>query len=447
MAAGDGAVDALFAQAGVIRTDTLAELFGVASVLANQPLPASRRIGILTNGGGPGILAADACEAAGLHVTLLTPETQEQLRSFLPREAGLDNPVDMIASAPAEAYGRAMHVIAADPNIDILLVIFIPPIVTSAADVAAELAAVRGDMDGDVPMVGVFMSEAGPPAELVEAGIPSFAFPEEAALALGKVTTYSEWRRRPLGDVVQVTDVDEAGARAVVDAALGNADDGVWLDTMQTTRLLSAFGIPVARTQTVRTPEEAAANQTEFDGPVAVKLAAPVHKTELDGIRLGLGTPDAAAGAVREMSTVLRDSGRSDLLAAGFIVQEMVSDGVEMAVGVSHDPSFGPVLMVGMGGTLIELLADISVRIHPVTDHDVDDMLWDLRGLPLLTGYRGSKPLDVEALKNVLFRVSALVEVVPEIDELDLNPVFVRTTGVAAVDARIKLARHRPQWR
>jgi acetyl coenzyme A synthetase (ADP forming)-like protein len=440
MAAGDGAVDALFAQAGVIRTDTLAELFGVASVLANQPLPASRRIGILTNGGGPGILAADACEAAGLQVTELTPETQEQLRSFLPREAGVSNPVDMIASAPAEAYGRAMRLMAADPNVDILLVIFIPPIVTRPDDVARAMVDARADLDPDIPLVSVFMSEEGMPPALGGAGIPSFGFPEDAVRALGKVVRYSEWRHRPLGHVVEVTDADVAAARAVVDGALASADE-LWLTARQTEQLLQAFGIPTARTQGAATPEEAAAAQRAIRGPVAVKLAAPIHKTELEGVRLGLQTPDEAADAVRDMASRLRAEGRQDLLDHGFVVQEMVADGVEMVVGVSHDPSFGPVLMVGLGGTLVELLADVSLRIHPLTDHDVDDMLVGLQGYPLLTGYRGSEPVDVLALKNVLIRMSALVEAVPEIEELDLNPLFVRTSGVAAVDARIRLSR------
>jgi acetate---CoA ligase (ADP-forming) len=441
MAAGDSAVAALFQQAGVIRTDTLAELFGVAAVVANQPLPRGRRLGILTNGGGPGILAADAAEAAGLDVSELTQQTQEQLRAFLPPGAGLRNPVDMIASAPADAYGRAMRLMAADPNVDMLLVIFVPPIITSAGDVAREMVGARGSIDGGVPLVSVFMGERGMPVSLAEAGVPSFGFPEDAVRALGRVAGYGQWRRRPPGHVVEVTDVDEAVARAVVEDALGEADE-VWLTASQTERLLRAFGIPTARAHSVGTPEEAAAAQRELDGPVAVKLAAPIHKTELEGVRLGLLTPDEAVHAARDMAGALRAHGREDLLEDGFVVQEMVADGVEMVVGVSHDPMFGPVLLVGLGGTLVELLADVSMRIHPLTDHDIDDMLIGLRGYPLLTGYRGSAPLDVLALKNVLVRVNALVETVPEIREMDLNPVFVRLSGVAAVDARIRLARH-----
>lgn len=441
LAAGDVAVDALFEQAGVVRTETLSELFAAAAVLANQPLPTGRRIAILTNGGGPGILAADACEAAGLEVSELTRETRDELRGFLPPQAGIGNPVDMIASASAQTYGRALRTLAADPGVDMVLVIFIPPIVTTATDVADQMAEAVDDIDGEVPVVGVFMLEEGAPRRLTEAGIPSFGYPEEAVRALGQVARYAEWRHRPLGHIVEVTDVDADAARVVVDDALAERDE-VWLTARQTQAVLRAFGIPTARTHPVSDPEQAAAAQREIGAAVAVKLAAPIHKTELDGVRLGLETPDDAAAAVREMSEVLHGDGHEDLLADGFVVQEMVSHGVEMLVGSSHDPTFGPVLMVGLGGTLVELLADVRVRIHPVTDHDVDDMLIGLRGYPLLTGYRGSDPVDVLALKNVLFRVSALLEDVPEIAELDMNPVFVHTNGVAVVDARIRLSRH-----
>ena len=442
LAAGDVAVDALFRQAGVIRVDTLEAMFGVASLLANQPVPAGRRVAILTNGGGPGILAADACESNGLIVPELAESTVDALAEFLPAEAGIRNPVDMIASASAEAYGRAIGVLAADPNIDSLLVIFIPPIVTQAADVAREMTAARSKMREDLPVVGVFMSEGGAPAGLAAARIPSFSFPEGAAQALGAVSRYGQWRARPLGNVVEVTDADVEAARDVVDEVLGGDDEeAVWLDARRTDRLLRAFDITPAKAEVVATPEEAGAAQERIGGPVAVKSAAPVHKTELQGLRLGLSDPRATEEAARQILRSLQAAGRPELVQAGVIVQEMVGDGVEMVVGVSHDRTFGPILMVGMGGTLVELLRDVSVRIHPLTDADVDDMLTSLRGYPLLRGYRGSEAVDEAALKALLFRVSALVEVVPEIDELDLNPVFVRRHGVAAVDARIKLTR------
>ncbi len=450
LAAGDVAVEALFRQAGVIRTQTIEELFSVAAVLANQPHPAGRRVAIVTNGGGPGILAADACESNGLEVPEFEARTLDRLREFLPVEAAIRNPVDLVASASAESYGRTLRVLADDPGVDALLVIFVPPVVTRSEDVARELAAAQADVNQlrsvrgqpPLPVVSVFMSESGFPEELARARIPSFRFPEDAARALGHAARYGEWRSRPLGNVVTVDDADVPAARAVVAEALaGDGRESTWLDAQRTERLLTAFGITTARTRVVATPEEAAAAQEEIGAAVAVKSAAPVHKTELGGVRLGLARPEQVADAVRQIAGDLRATGREDLVAAGFLVQEMVGDGVEMVVGVTHDPTFGPILLTGLGGTLVELLKDVSVRIHPLTDVDVDEMLTGLRGYPLLTGYRGSAPVDVDALRALLFRVSALVEEVPEIAELDLNPVFVRRRGVAAVDARVKLSR------
>jgi acyl-CoA synthetase (NDP forming) len=247
--------------------------------------------------------------------------------------------------------------------------------------------------------------------------------------------------------VVEVDDADVAAARAVVAEALPEGAESAWLSAEHTELLLSAFGITTARARVVHSPEEAAAASEEFGEPVAVKTAAPVHKTELGGVRLGLSRPQQVADAVDQIRRDLEAASRRDVVEHGFLVQEMVGEGVEMVVGVSHDPTFGPLLMAGMGGTLVELLRDVAVRIHPLTDVDVEEMLASLKGLPLLTGYRGSEPVDVEAFKRLLFRMSALVEEAPEIDEIDLNPVFVRLRGVAAVDARVKVARHRRQRR
>ncbi len=442
LAAGDVAVEALFSQAGVIRVDTLEDLFGVASILANQPAPSGNRVAILTNAGGPGILAADACEANGLEVPELAEETRAQLQQLLPAEAATHNPVDMIASASPADYRQAMSILAGDPHVDALLVIFIPPMVTLAGEVARAMGEAAEELQGSTPIVSVFMSEKGVPAELNEARIPSFTFPEDAAAALGRVARYGRWRRRPLGHVVEISDADVPTARAVVAEALSEGQQKAWLDARQADTLLHAFGITTATARVVHTTDEARAAATELDGPFALKIAAPVHKTDIGGVRLGLEGPDEVARTVSELHADLERDDRAHIAAQGYLLQEMVSGGVETVAGVTHDANFGPLLMAGLGGTLVELLRDVAVRIHPLTDTDVDDMLTSLRGFPLLTGYRGSPPVDVDAFKGLLFRMSALVEEVPEIDEVDLNPVFVCTEGIAVVDARIKLARH-----
>ncbi|GGI02641.1 bifunctional acetate--CoA ligase family protein/GNAT family N-acetyltransferase [Egicoccus halophilus] len=444
ISSGDTAVEALFRQTGVIRTDTLEEMFDVATLLSSQGLPSGNKVAILTNAGGPGILAADALEANGLEVPPLSDRTIEQLREFLPAEAGVGNPVDMIASASPASYARAMEVLGNADEIDMVFVIFIPTGTTATEDVASSLIEAKAKLPESVPVVSVFMSATGIPTDLAEAQIPSFAFPEAAARAMGRVATYSSWRRRPLGDVVEPDGLDRDGARRIVDRALADAgEDGtLWMSSETAEELLRTYGVPLARSRVVAGAEAGARTQEEFGTPVAVKVAAPIHKTDVGGIELGLDSPEAVSEAIERIRTALIEADLAEH-ADAFLIQEMVGDGLEMVVGVTHDPSFGPIVMAGMGGTLVELLRDVSIRITPLTDQDVEDMLADLRMAPLLTGYRGAPPADVTALKDLLFRINAMVEDLPEVAELDLNPIFVRPDGqgVVGVDVRLKLAR------
>ncbi len=451
--AGDTAVGALFGQAGVIRTDTLEELFDVATMLSSQGLPRGRKVAVLTNAGGPGILAADALESNGLEVPTLSERTVAELAAFLPPEAGMSNPVDMIASASPDAYQRAMTILGNAAEVDALFVIFIPTGTTATEDIARALIAAKAELPTDVPVVSVFMSAHGMPPELEGAGIPSFAFPEAAARALGRVVDYSAWRRRPLGDVVEPDGIDRDAARAVVDRVLTGAvkpsaaelkagrDAGRWCSTEEATAILDAYGITSARSGFVSTAEEGAALQRDWGVPVAVKVAAAIHKADVGGIVLDLDSGAAVADAIESIERNLIDHGLVEHTGR-YLVQEMIEGGVEMVVGVTHDPSFGPIVLTGMGGTLVELLRDVAVRITPVTDRDVEEMLGELRMAPLLHGYRGAPPADVAALTDLIHRVNAMVEDLPEVAELDLNPVFVRPDGqgVVAVDVRLRLA-------
>jgi acetyl coenzyme A synthetase (ADP forming)-like protein len=435
LATSDAIVSDLFRQAGIIRTDTLEEMFDVASVLATQPLPAGRRVGIVTNAGGPGILAADACEANGLELAPLSDETAAHLRAFLPAAASVGNPVDMIASASADDYRRTMQLLLADPAIDAVIVIYIPVLPTDAENVATAIRESTLGANGK-PLIATYMGASGVPAAM--GSVPSFPFPERAVRALARSASYAEWRRRPAGTTRRFEDIDVASAREIVDRGL--AGDGGWLDAAEVDALLQAVGIATPAMEIVRSADDAFEAATRIGAAVALKAQGPelLHKTESNALRLGLANECDARDAYVDLQ---RKLGAAMTHA---IVQEMVSGGIEVMIGVTERTTFGHVLVFGAGGTLVELLSDVAFRIHPITDLDAEDMLAEVRCTKLLRGFRGAAPADIEAVKETLARVSALISICPEIQELDLNPLKVLERGAVVVDARIRVE-HRAQ--
>jgi acetyl coenzyme A synthetase (ADP forming)-like protein len=445
LAASDVTVDALFRQAGVVRTDTLAELFDVATLLAHQPRPRGRRVGIVTNAGGPGILCADACVAAGLQVAELSAGLRARLAEGLPAAASTANPVDMLAAAPADHYRRTVELLLASGEVDAAIVIFIPPLLTEPADVAQAMQAAVEAAGSAVPVLAVFMSAAGGPPEL-RAGdqvIPGYAFPEDAARALGRAAEYGSWCERPEGRVPDLPDARCDEAAALLAAALAQGPEPHWLAPEQVARLLDCYGIAMTSWRLAETPEEAGAVAAELGGPVALKAVAPglVHKTEVGAVRLELDGAEQVRVAAGEMLAAVAAAGYT---VEGFLVQRMVPEGVELLVGVVHDASFGPVVACGAGGTAVELLKDVAVRLTPLTDRDAAEMVRSLATYPLLDGYRGAPKADVAALEQLLLRVAALVDAHPEVAELDLNPVRALVDGVAVVDARLRVQEASP---
>jgi acyl-CoA synthetase (NDP forming) len=442
----DVGVDALFAQAGVIRTSTLEELFDVVALLSNQPLPQGPRVGVVTNAGGPGILLADACEARGLALPELTRETQEVLRAFLPSTASVKNPVDMIASATPEQFARAIEAVGADANIDSLVVIYIPPLVTKPEEVAAAVARAAGSLPDTKPIATVFMGSRGTPSSLAggpRGNIPSYSFPENAALALSAAVRCARWRKRPKGLVTVLERPTLRAVRRVVERVLAGAAEGsLWASPLDIQEMLSLVGIQVAPLEQVG-PDAAlaVAAAARIGYPVVVKAVAPglLHKSDVGGVALGLTSDAAVRAAVVEMSRRIRDAGHT---LEGLLVQKQIDDGVEALVGVTLDPSLGPVLIAGLGGVQVELLRDVAFRITPVSDVDATEMVDSLRARKLLEGFRGAPPVDRAALHGVIQRVSALVEAFPELVELELNPLKVLpgNRGAIAVDARMRLA-------
>ena len=439
IAASDVTVDALFRQAGVVRTDTLAELFDVASLLANQPLPNGKRVGIITNAGGPAILCADACEARGLDVPVLSNDGQAKLRAFLPAGASVGNPVDMIASASADDYAQAIEIVGKEEHVDSLIVIFTPPLVTRADDVAKAIVDAAQKISPDKPLLAVFLSAQQPPGELRTAKrcIPSYSFPETAAIALARATRYREWRERRETFPPKFSDIRTDEAAAIVASALARGEG--WLRPEEVFALCSCYGLPLIEQRIVVTPEDAAAAAQEIGGEIALKAIAPglVHKTEAGAVRLRLNGPAAVQEAALEMT--------KRISASGFVVQQMARPGIEMLVGVVHDPQFGPVVACVAGGVQVELLKDVSVRLTPLSNEDASEMIRELKTYPLLKGFRGSAPGDVAALEQGLLRVSAMVEDIPQIAELDCNPFVVHANGATILDARIRVATVAPR--
>jgi acetyl coenzyme A synthetase (ADP forming)-like protein len=447
LAASDRATDALFEQSGVIRAETLAELLDVASFLSSQPLPSGSRVGILTNAGGPGIMCADACEAAGLEVPEVPEELRSRLAAFLPREASLGNPVDMIATASGEQYRQAIAALGAWQGIDALIVIFIRPLLGERTDeVMVAMRQAAGELPRQIPIQLVFMSttdgEEGGPTRL-----PTYRYPEDAARALAKGVVHARWRERP--EVAPPSFPDLRSDEVAVLLAEALAAKREWLDAEECIRTLDCYGIAMPAAIVAADPEAAGRAAEKLGGPLALKAHGPqiLHKSELGAVQTKLEGAEEVARTASEMDEALA---RRGLRRATFLVQQMVAGGVELLVGVASDPVFGPVVACGAGGTAVELLGDVAVRVCPLGASDGEEMLRSLANFPMLTGFRGQPPVDLASLGELVLRVGALADGHREIVELDLNPVIATASGALAVDARVKIAAprepRRPPW-
>jgi acetyl coenzyme A synthetase (ADP forming)-like protein len=447
LAASDTAVDALFHQTGVMRAESLDELFDLAAALSTQPLPHGRRVVLLTNAGGLGILCADACEASGLTVGELSQAAKGQLKEFLPATASVANPVDMIASASADDFRRAVEILLADRQVDALIVLTIHVGIADIAAIAREIARAvkqaRGAGGKNKPVLTCIMDgdKLHPSDEADGERLPNYSFPENAARVLAKLANYADWRREAEGFIPEFDDIDAEQARAACRAAI-NETGGNWLGADEGRQVLSAFALPLPQSRTCRSADEAAEFARTVGFPVALKLASRqiVHKSEVGGVQLDLKDERAVRAAFTAIRDRLAGENRLDAFD-GALIQPMIAGGVELMVGVTQDPSFGPLIGFGLGGIHVEILKDICFRVTPITDKDAKEMVRSIRGYRLLEGYRGHPPADLDAIENLLLRVARLVEEVPEIAELDLNPVIALPPGQGCVivDARIRL--------
>ena len=447
LAAREAAVDALFHQTGVIRTETLEEMFDLAATLGGQPLPRGKRVAIVTNAGGPAILCTDMCEAGGLVIPEFSAATKAQLAALLPPAASVANPIDMIASADSQHYRQVVETVLRSDEIDALIVIYIPvglaPSAALAQAIRDGVASARANGAGGKPVLVCMMADQKVRKALEGAGerIPVYAFPEAPARVLSKVVSYAAWRAQPPGVIPEFDDLDLEQAKTISQEALALRGPG-WLSARETRSVLEAVRLPVPQGGVAASVDEAIALADKVGYPVAVKLASHtlVHKTEVGGVRLNLTKTDAVRTAFEDIRARVHQANQLDAME-GVIVQPMVRGGIEVMVGVTQDPLFGPLIAFGLGGIHVEILADVCFRVTPLTERDAAEMLSSIRGYRLLQGYRGNPPGDVDAIQQVLLRISRLVEEVPAITELDLNPVFALPPGQGCViaDARIKV--------
>lgn len=472
LAASDVAVEALCDQTGIIRAERLEEMFDLASALSSQPLPRGRRVAVITNAGGPAILCADACEAAGLTLPELSSGLQTRLAALLPATASVRNPVDMIASSGAREYRQVVEQVLLAGEADAVIVIYIPVGLSELQEVSTAVheavAAAQNQGASDVPVLAIWMSDEEPicrdlggASQLTTANrpqeerrpetsvggtprrrVPSYHYPEAAARVLARLVKYAEWRAQPQSAPRQFADLDVAAIQRLCRRFRADGGPG-WLGAGDTRELLQTAGFPILPGGLAHSPDSAVTLAEAVGYPVAVKLASRqiLHKTEAGGVQLNLRTAAEVRDAFQRIQTTLAATGR---LAAmeGVLVQPMLRGGVELMIGMTQDRLFGPLLAFGLGGIHVEILKDVCFRITPLTEHDATEMIRSIRGYRLLTGYRGHPPADVGAVEDLLLRLSALVEAVPELAELDFNPVMALPPGggVRIVDARVRLA-------
>jgi acyl-CoA synthetase (NDP forming)/GNAT superfamily N-acetyltransferase len=426
-------VDALFHQAGVIAVDSLGELVETGALLAAQPAPTGPRVGIVTNGGGLGILCADACAAAGLDVVELSADARAGLASVLPPGSAPANPVDLLAQAPPEAFERALAALAGSGEVDALIALYVPPMVSDPEQVAA---AIRRAVDAiDLPVAAVF-TMARPPQEALGPALPAYRLPETAARAMGRAARHGAWRARPLDVPAEIPAADHDAAAAAIAQGLG--EGAGWLRPEHVAAILDAYGIPRPDHRIVRRPTDAARAALELRGSVALKAIAAglVHRSDVGAVQVGISGASAVAREARAMRRRLADAG---VPVEGFLVQAMASPGVELLLGVVDDPTFGPVVACAAGGATTEILRDSAVRLTPLSERDAAEQLRELRSFPLLDGFRGSARCDLAAVQGVLVRLAALADRHPAIAELEINPLMVTPRGVQAVDTRIRV--------
>jgi acyl-CoA synthetase (NDP forming)/GNAT superfamily N-acetyltransferase len=430
--------EALFGQAGIIATRDVGELIDAAAMLASQPVPAGGRIGIMSNAGGAGVLAADACADAGLRAAVLGRKIQDELRRLLPAGMNVTGPVDTSAAVPPEVFRRCLELVASDDGVDAVLALTVPtaiadlvPAVCSAA-IAKPLALTVLNQAEAVRLLPGGPEAVGP--------VPAYAYPRSAARALAHAARYGAWRARVPGHLPQFGDLRSDDARAIVSGFLAHSQDGGWLAPVQTADLLACYGIHQVSTEPVTSEEAAVDAAARLGSPVVLKADVPglVHKTDAGAVQLDLHGPDEVQAGYRALAE------RFGARMSAAVIQPMVTGGTEVIIGVVQEPMFGPLVVFGLGGVATDVLGDRAARLTPITDTDAAALIRSIRAAPLLLGHRGTPAADLAALQDILMRVSRLADDLPQVAELDLNPVIARSDGAHVVDTRVRVMPAQP---
>ncbi len=440
LAGADKAANALLQQSGVIREYSLKDLFATAKVFANCPIPKGNRVAIITNSGGPGIMATDAVCEHGMQMAKLTDATKEKLRSFLPAAASVKNPVDMIASAPIEHYQQTLETVIADENVDMIITIYLPFLGLKDIDVAKALMEIKAK-NPQKPVIGVFMtkSEFFNKISDMDVNMPFFMYAEEAADGLNRLNQQRLWMEREEGKI-PTFDVDYKKAQEIIAKSINEGRDQ--LTTRESIDVLDAYGIRVCKSGFAKSEDEAVTIADSIGYPVVMKMTSKTtsHKTDVGGVRVNIQSAEQLRAEYQDLIAKLTEKGLLEGLE-GVIIQEMVKGNREMVCGIATDPQYGPMMMFGLGGVFIEVMKDVTFRIAPLTDVDAKEMIKSVKAYKLLEGARGTKPAQMEQIEETLLRLSQLVNDFKFIDELDINPLLIseKTGEGIAVDGRIKV--------
>ncbi|MCD7739926.1 MAG: acetate--CoA ligase family protein [Candidatus Gastranaerophilales bacterium] len=440
LAGADKAAAALLKQSGVIREFSLKNLFANAKAFSNCPIPQGNRVAIITNSGGPGIMATDAICESGMQMAKITEETKNTLRSFLPPAASVKNPVDMIASAPIEHYRQTLETVIADTNVDMIMVIYLPFLGLKDIDVANALMEIKAK-NPSKPIVGVFMTTNDFFSKIsnMEVNMPFYMYAEEAAEALLRLDEQRQWMSKPEGKI-PCYEVNREKAAEIIKQSIN--EGRAQLTTRESIDVLDAYGIRVCKSGFATNIEEVVKVGNSIGYPVVMKMTSKTtsHKTDVGGVRVNIRSEEQLKAEYNDLIAKLTEKGLIEGLE-GVIIQEMVKGSREMVCGIATDPQYGPMMMFGLGGVFVEVMKDVTFRIAPLTDIDAEDMIKSVKAYKLLEGARGTTPAQINQIQETLLRLSQLVTDFKFIDELDINPLLIseKTGEGIAVDGRIKV--------